>query len=493
MAEKSYKQIVKSTSIIGASQSIQILVKIIGTKSISVFIGPTGIGLLGILQSTLDLIGMIVGMGLGSSAVYDISVANKDNNIQKSSRMIRILMRLVFITGLLGSFFTFFLSNQISIWVFGNSDQAANFKILAVVIFINQIYTGSQAVLNGYRRIKELAYISVIGGVIILIFTVPAYYFFKQMAIMPSILFSAIIYLLVSLYYTKKIKVISVPVSLTDVRDYGKGMLKFGFVSMIIGIFILLSTYQLRLLVNSKLGLFYVGIYQAGWGLTASYVQLIFQSMSRDLSPRLNIAIDSKEEANKLVNEQLHITILISIPILASMLLLSSSLIHILYSPEFYEAVSLLQWLLFGTILRIFSRPLALMLYSARLTKLYLISELFPTILLLIISYLLIDDYGLNAIGIAYTLSYILYNIFIYITTNVRLTFTFDSMSIKCMIVSSIGIFFVFFLKYTQQSQISIIINTLLCILLGCWSFYYLDKLLGIRGIIRNMKKKYFR
>ncbi len=52
----SYKQIVKATSIFGGVQVIQILITIIRTKFVAILLGPAGMGINGLLGSTLNLV-----------------------------------------------------------------------------------------------------------------------------------------------------------------------------------------------------------------------------------------------------------------------------------------------------------------------------------------------------------------------------------------------------------------------------------------------------
>ncbi len=52
----SYKQILKATSIFGGVQVFNIIISILRAKFIAVIIGPVGMGIFGLLTSTLSLI-----------------------------------------------------------------------------------------------------------------------------------------------------------------------------------------------------------------------------------------------------------------------------------------------------------------------------------------------------------------------------------------------------------------------------------------------------
>jgi len=72
----SYRQIFKATSIFGGVQVFNILTGIIRVKFVAVLLGAKGVGIIGLLNSPLQLIITITGLGIAFSAVRDISAAN---------------------------------------------------------------------------------------------------------------------------------------------------------------------------------------------------------------------------------------------------------------------------------------------------------------------------------------------------------------------------------------------------------------------------------
>ncbi|WP_050019956.1 oligosaccharide flippase family protein [Chryseobacterium sp. P1-3] len=75
--KSSYKQIFKATSIFGGVQVFNILISIIRSKFIAVLLGPTGMGIAGLLLSTVTLMSSLTSFGLGVSSVKDIAAAHE--------------------------------------------------------------------------------------------------------------------------------------------------------------------------------------------------------------------------------------------------------------------------------------------------------------------------------------------------------------------------------------------------------------------------------
>jgi O-antigen/teichoic acid export membrane protein len=78
--KNSYRQIMKATSLFGGVQVINIIIQIIRSKAIAILLGPAGIGLLGLFNTTILVIGNLTNFGLGISGVKDISQANNTEN-----------------------------------------------------------------------------------------------------------------------------------------------------------------------------------------------------------------------------------------------------------------------------------------------------------------------------------------------------------------------------------------------------------------------------
>ena len=71
----SYRQIAKSTTLIGGTQVINIFIGIIRTKVLAMLLGPSGVGVVSMYQSAVGLVGTLTGFGIGSAGVRQIAEA----------------------------------------------------------------------------------------------------------------------------------------------------------------------------------------------------------------------------------------------------------------------------------------------------------------------------------------------------------------------------------------------------------------------------------
>ncbi len=98
----SYRQIFKATSLFGGVQVFQILAGIVRTKFVAVLLGTTGVGIMGLLNSPLQLILAVTGLGITFSAVRDISEAYGNNDTKKIDQTVTTLRRWSWFAGIFG-------------------------------------------------------------------------------------------------------------------------------------------------------------------------------------------------------------------------------------------------------------------------------------------------------------------------------------------------------------------------------------------------------
>ena len=114
--KNSYGQALKSSAIIGGSSIINIAIGIVRTKCMALLLGPSGIGLMGVFGSILDLTQSIAGMGVNGSGVRQIAEAVGSQDSRRIAITALVLRRTAIFLGLMGAAFLFGFSKQISLF-----------------------------------------------------------------------------------------------------------------------------------------------------------------------------------------------------------------------------------------------------------------------------------------------------------------------------------------------------------------------------------------
>jgi Polysaccharide biosynthesis protein. len=197
----------KATSLFGGVQFFQIIISVIRSKFVAVLLGPSGMGVVGLLASTTVLVTGLTNFGLSTSAVKNISEANATGNEERIAGVVSVMRRLVWITGALGTLLMLVFSPWLSEVTFGNRDYTLAFVWISITLLLNQLSSGQLVLLQGLRKLQHLAKANVYGSIGGLIITVPLYYKFGEKGIVPVIIIISFMTLFFSWYFAKKIKI----------------------------------------------------------------------------------------------------------------------------------------------------------------------------------------------------------------------------------------------------------------------------------------------
>ena len=313
----SYRSIFKATSLFGGVQVYTILIQIIKSKVIAVLLGPLGVGVQGLYQSALDLVKQATSLGLSQSAVRDVAEANGTGDVKQIGRTVTVLRKLVKLTGLLGLIGVIVFSPLLSTASFGNSEHIIPFIILSIILLLDQLSAGQKVVLQGMRRLKDLAKATAIGVTLSLFFSLPLYLFGGIDGIVPAMIITAVVSLLISWFYSHKIPIEKTSLAAKDFYYEGKSMMKMGISMSLSGVLAMGAGYMIRSLIRQWGGTEEVGLFQAGFVIINSYVGLVFNAISTDFYPRLASVNKDNNKCRDVISQQGEISVFLLAPLLA--------------------------------------------------------------------------------------------------------------------------------------------------------------------------------
>lgn len=480
----------KATSIYGGVRVVQILIEIIKAKVIAVFLGTTGMGISSLLTSTTGFISSITNFGLGTSGVKNIAEANGSGNYQRISITITVLRKCVWFTGLLGLIVCLVFSQKLSIITFGNKKYTIAFIWLSLTFVINQLSTGQLVVLQGLSKIRELANANLTGAILGLVVSLPLYYFWKVDGIVPAIIGTSMINLFRSWYFTKKLKIKSVPIKREILFSEGKSMLKMGFIISLSGLITTGSNYATKILISNLGDINQTGLYNAGFTLLNAYVGLIFSSMATDYFPRLSSHSGDNNFCQKTINEQAEIMLLLLAPLLVFFILFSDLIIRILYTNDFLSIVTMINCAVVGMLFRAVSWAISFVFVAKGHAKIFFWNELLANIYFFLFNFVGYLLYGLTGIGFAFLLSYIIYLFQMCIVSFKLYGIKINFETIKVFIMQLIFVSVTLLLCVFLIRKIQLIIGVPFLLLSSLYSVYKLNQklniILGIRNLFKN-------
>ena len=486
----SYRSIFKATSLFGGVQVYQILAGIIKTKFVAVLLGPAGMGIMGLYQSTIELVKSVSSFGLEQSAVRDISEANGTGDTQRIGHTVSTVRRLVWATGILGLCLTLFLSPLLSKLTFGNEDYTWGFAILSVTLLIDQLCVGQKVLIQGLRRLKDLAKASAIGATIGLLVSIPLYYWIGVKGIVPTMVMTSLTAMLISWCYSRKIDVEKVSVTIREALDSGQSMMKMGISLSVSGILVTACAYILRWFIRGHGGVEAVGIFTAGYVIMTTYVGMVFKAMGTDFYPRLAAVNKDNEQCKQIINQQGEVAILILAPLVISLLIFMPFIIRIIYSEEFLSATDYVLWAILGMMFKAASWSISFSFIAKAEARLFIINETIINLVLLIFQIAGYYFYGLTGLGIAFMLGNLVYLVQVYLIARTRYSFRFTSSFLSVFSFQFIVVLLSFVIVHAFQSIYAYILLGILLILSSYYSLRELDRRMGVMMIIKEKIKK---
>jgi antigen flippase len=418
---RSYNQILKSSAVIGGSSVINIGVSIVRAKAMALMLGPAGVGLLGLFAAVLDLAVSVSGMGLNGSGVRQIAEAVGSGDQRRVATTAVVLRRTAMVLGAIGAAILIVLRAPISRWTFGTDQFAFAVALLGVAVFARAISDGQKALIQGVRRIGDLARIEIAAALVGTTVTLGLIYQFREAAIVPSLIVTALVTLAAAWWYRRKIPIEPVAVTVPRVRHEASALLQLGLAFMVTAVLTSAAAYAIRTLLANGISLEAAGLYQAAWSIGGLYVGFILQAMGTDFYPRLTAVAHRHDECNRMVNEQAQVSLLLAAPGIVGTMTFAPLVIALFYAGSFAAAATPLRWICLGMGLRIISWPMGYILLAKGARNTIVGVEVAAAIVHVGLAALLARWFGLAGATIAFAGLYVWHAIVTYVIVR-RLT-----------------------------------------------------------------------
>ena len=407
----SHQEILKSSIVIGGASIISLSITMLRTKAIAMILGPAGFGLMGLYMAVADLARSVAEMGINSSGVRQIAEAVGTGDAMKVARTVTILRRTALILGLIGACLLLGFATQISGVTFGSAHYAPAIRLLSLAVFFRLVADGQGALIQGVRRLGDLARISILSAIFGTLAAVPLVYWLREEGVALSLVAAAVTAALTSWHYSRKVRIERPRWAPGQARDEVHALIRMGLAFMSSGLLTMGTAYVVRLIVIRYEGISAAGLYQTAWTIGGLYIGLLLQSMGADFYPRLVALVSDHEQCNRIVNEQTQIGILVAVPGVLATICLAPVVIVIIYSRDFLGAVEILRWTCLGMALRIVSWPIGFIVVAKGRQSIFFLTEFAWTLVSLLLAWQLVAAFGLSGAGFAFFLSYVFHTV----------------------------------------------------------------------------------
>lgn len=422
----SYSHIIKYTGLFGGVQMITILISLVRSKLIAMLLGPTGMGLLSLFNSTTKMVSDATGLGIQTSGVRNISAAFEMDDRQKVEHEVKLIRSWSLLTAVLGTILCIVLSPCLNEWTFSWGDHSLHFVMLSPVVGLTAIAGGELAILKGLRQLKPLAVVSVLHALVALLVSIPLYFYMGDAGIVPSLVLMALAMMVLTILYSYRLYPLRLSFNRLFMRE-GMGMIKLGVGFLASTLVISFAEFFVRSFLNTQGSLEVLGLYNTGYMITMIYGGMVFAAMETDFFPRLSAVVNERKAANVLVNKQMEVSLLFVSPMLVLLIVLMPFLVPLLFSGRFVDVVPMVQLTVLALYIRAMKLPLAYIPLAKGDSLFFLLMESLYALGYILLSILGFNLWGLFGAGVGLTMAIILDFLIQFVCMSVKYGFKVSS------------------------------------------------------------------
>lgn len=376
-----YRHVLKYAGLFGSVQGLTIFLALVRNKIVTVLLGSEGLGLSSLLNSTIKLVTDATSLGLGVSAVKQVSTAFEAGDKEAVNRSVLLIRSWSLLAGLLGMSVCILGSRWLSQAIAKDSSYTLAFIVLSVVVLLSAMTGGEMAILKATHRLKQLARMSVYGIVASLLLTTPMFYFWRMDGIVPSLVTVAVIQMVLATAFSYRFYAPRFSFSRKLLGEGGQ-MVRLGLFFVIAGVLASLTDFVVRWYLAYFGDYETVGLYNSGYMLTVIYGGMIFSSLDSDFFPRISAIRHAGAELYESISRQIEVSMLMTCPLVMGLIVAMPILIPFLFKSDFLTVLTMAQLSAMSLFLRSVYLPMEYVPLSRGDGLSFFILELFSCVML---------------------------------------------------------------------------------------------------------------
>lgn len=403
-----YKDILKSTFIIGGASVLNILIGLVRMKAVALLLGPVGVGRIGLFGTLMTTAATVAQMGVATVGTRQIAEAYASGDVHGLAIRRRALLTVTLVLAALGGSTVWLLQLPLARLTVGDASAASSVALLALGVALSVAGTAQIALVLGMRRMRDMASITVVGALATTIVGVPLIWWLGTAGIAAYLVLGPLVSFVLGQWFVLRLpKAGSASISPAELPPHWVMFLRRGVPFMGAAVVATLVELLIRIDVRQQLGNEALGQFQASWTIAAQYVGFVLGAMGVDYYPRLTAAMRDPAEAAENVNQQTEVALLLSGPAILAVLGLAPFVVELLYSAHFAPAANVLRWQAPATALKVASWPLGIILLAAGDGRTFFWTEVVTLALMAAVLHLLLRPLGTEGAGIAYLAAYL--------------------------------------------------------------------------------------
>lgn len=398
--------LIKTSVLTGISTIIKVISAFVINKVIAIYVGPSGLAIVGQLQNFMEL---IVTFSNGAITNGIVKYTAEYQKIEQKQKIFSSSIVISLVCSLIISIFLFGFSDYLSKLILKDVQYSSVFIVFGATIFLFALNTVLMSILNGQKEIKKYILVNIASSIFSLFFTSFLIIQLNLMGALYALVVNQSVIFFVTLVFVVKSNWFKLEYFKQGLDKESLSKLsRYSLMAITSALTVPVSHLIIRNYIGENLGWDSAGYWQGIWYISTMYLMIITTSLGVYYLPRLSEIQDN----NELKKEIFHgYKIIIPIVLMMSLMifLLKEYIVLIAFSDKFMPMMELFTWQLIGDVIKIASWLLGYITLAKAMTKIYISLEIIGSLSFVLVSIYFIDNFGLIGITYAYTFNYILY------------------------------------------------------------------------------------
>ena len=398
--------LIKTSVLTAISTIIKVISAFVINKVIAIYVGPSGLAIVGQLQNFMEL---IVTFSNGAITNGIVKYTAEYQTIEDKQKVFSTSIIISLVCSLIVSIFLFGFSGYLSELILKDTQYSSVFIIFGLTVFLFALNTVLMSILNGQKEIKKYVLVNIVSSIFSLFFTSFLIMQLNLMGAMYALVTNQSIIFFVTLAFVIKSNWFKLEYFRQGIdKETLLKLGKYSLMAITTALTVPVSHLIIRNHIGENLGWDSAGYWQGIWYISTMYLMIITTSLGVYYLPKLSEIQDNAELRKEIFNGY---KIIMPIVIIMSILifLLKEYIILIAFSDKFMPMMELFAWQLIGDVIKIASFLLAYLMLAKAMTKIFIYTEVGFSVLFVLFSIYFINTFGLIGITYAFSLNYFLY------------------------------------------------------------------------------------
>jgi len=405
--------LVKLFSVNSVGVTLRTLMGLLAQKLIALYLGPSGLAILGNLRNFLGISNMVATLGV------DQGVLTNQSKYQSQPVILKQLYGTSKFYALIGSLFLAALlvlwNERLSTYIFNTNDYGFLLLILALSLPFMALYNIVLSVANGNSDFKKVTKMTVMVHTSVALLLILLVINFELHGALWALILTPVVQMTVLLVFAKTEMLLILRAGWRMHPRFSKNLMIFIFMAFAAVLMKNTVDIALRNHLTASLGPEDAGYWTSMSNLSNYYLSILTGFYSLYVLPRY-----AKLESFKAFREEVVLILKFVLPVFLIFFFLIYSfrklIVVLLFSKEFTPMEMLFSWQLAGDFVKIIAMIIAYNLIVKKMWRLFIVSEILSSLFFYLLGDYFIARLGVEGVVIAHLLRYLLYLIFVLAT-----------------------------------------------------------------------------